>query len=425
MTIGSSTITAAPPSFVNRMEIRAAEALLGVSPEVPASDSSPQETTRAHGFTISPSPALSESSSSGFQNTSLVDDRPNDGSAIPLTDNDSECTAEETLQPPTTGRPRSNSASLDALAILAESEAARFQLNEPLAPFIMSTSPSTSSDDDSEAMPPPPPRRRRSASNPEGVEKWDSLGARSSNGSRRHFVLPESILEEELAEARTAMEAQQSRPHSIPEESEYIDPPEDIIEEEFEEEEEDISDLTPAERLQRARSKLLEDLCEENSSGDKGIVALPHSLGKYKTVSRQSGNTIVSGVLPGWIIVSLQSQLYNKNGRIGIYTPDERAAVIERFKSKRGRRVWNKKIRYGCRKNLADRRLRIKGRFVKREEQEELARKIKLKDKEERIINTESTTVRDENMPDVTDPEAGFSPTEEQPFRRVRRHTIT
>lgn len=39
--------------------------------------------------------------------------------------------------------------------------------------------------------------------------------------------------------------------------------------------------------------------------------------------------------------------MYNKNGRIGIYTRQEREAIIARFKRKRGRRVWKKKIRYG------------------------------------------------------------------------------
>ena len=32
---------------------------------------------------------------------------------------------------------------------------------------------------------------------------------------------------------------------------------------------------------------------------------------------------------------------------------------------------------------------------------------------------------RDTEMPDVTDPDAGFCPTDDQPYRRLRRHTIT
>ena len=99
-------------------------------------------------------------------------------------------------------------------------------------------------------------------------------------------------------------------------------------------------------------------------------------------------------------------QVYNKNGRIGIYTPSERAAIIARFQGKRSRRVWNKKIRYNCRKNLADRRLRVKGRFVKRS-------------------NLPVKPPVDEDMPDINDPEAGFVPTEDLPYRRLRRHTIT
>lgn len=39
------------------------------------------------------------------------------------------------------------------------------------------------------------------------------------------------------------------------------------------------------------------------------------------------------------------ADMYNKNGRIGIYTRQEREAIIARFKRKRGRRVWKKKIR--------------------------------------------------------------------------------
>lgn len=56
----------------------------------------------------------------------------------------------------------------------------------------------------------------------------------------------------------------------------------------------------------------------------------------------------------------------NKNGRIGIYTKEERLVLIARYRAKRNRRVWKKKIRYECRKDLADKRCRVKGRFVKR-----------------------------------------------------------
>jgi len=62
------------------------------------------------------------------------------------------------------------------------------------------------------------------------------------------------------------------------------------------------------------------------------------------------------------------ASMYNKNGRIGIYTKKERVDIIARFREKRRKRVWKKKIRYHCRKNLADKRVRIKGRFVRKTE---------------------------------------------------------
>ena len=127
-----------------------------------------------------------------------------------------------------TNKPSAKTA-LDALAILASS--AHHQLS--------SNNHNQNQKDDSEIMPPPPPRikgRLRSASNPEGMEKWDSYSYFRSNPSsnsydssqssssaltsslwsaysgwnddsshsysaRRHFVLPSCILEEELAEA--------------------------------------------------------------------------------------------------------------------------------------------------------------------------------------------------------------------------------
>ena len=55
---------------------------------------------------------------------------------------------------------------------------------------------------------------------------------------------------------------------------------------------------------------------------------------------------------------------------IGAYSPEQRRKRIERFIEKRSRRVWTKKVKYDVRKNFADSRLRVKGRFVKKEDEE-------------------------------------------------------
>jgi hypothetical protein len=54
--------------------------------------------------------------------------------------------------------------------------------------------------------------------------------------------------------------------------------------------------------------------------------------------------------------------------KIGTLTPEERRAKIEKYLEKRKRRTWNKRVNYDCRKKVADNRLRIKGRFVTRDQ---------------------------------------------------------
>ena len=69
----------------------------------------------------------------------------------------------------------------------------------------------------------------------------------------------------------------------------------------------------------------------------------------------------------------------NKNddgsNKIGIYSPESRRLRIQRFMEKRKRRIWTKRVKYDVRKNFADSRLRVKGRFVKKED-EELLREL-------------------------------------------------
>jgi len=54
---------------------------------------------------------------------------------------------------------------------------------------------------------------------------------------------------------------------------------------------------------------------------------------------------------------------------VGAYSPESRKIRIERFLVKRNHRVWVKKVKYDVRKNFADSRLRVKGRFVKKEDE--------------------------------------------------------
>jgi hypothetical protein len=296
---------------------------------------------------------------------------------------------------------------LDALAALASSRATLAEDTATITPH------QTSSDEEStnnNAMPPPPPRealpttqaytaqdesrllrelpalpssrttgRLRSASNPEGMEKWDSYSRRND---RQHFFLPSSILEEELASTRKVLGESgaggslsstvsgfqftnysyydqgkvQEFTMLTPDKGEVVsysatattagmtsrtkrqikqpmrfedaqvlgtaknDTTNNVSDKLLlpgsakrgsrkktkspelsgnnncsPEEEVDESNLEPEELLRRARSRLLEDLSEENADGEKGVLTLPHSLHKYKEVS--SGMIVLLAIL--------------------------------------------------------------------------------------------------------------------------------
>ena len=200
-------------------------------------------------------------------------------------------TVHENRDPRLLVRPRSGSIGLDELAALAA------DMNPgPTAVY------SSSSDEDSEAMPPPPPRhgRLRSSSNPEGMEKWDSLNKGPFN--RMHFVLPSAILEEELAEAIALAKAHEEscrsslplKKRGIAVEDDYGTSPNSVTSPLMSATKADDSmgngsfpeeaDVAPEELLRRARSRLLEDLSEGSLKGEKGVLTLPHSLSKYKEV---------------------------------------------------------------------------------------------------------------------------------------------
>ena len=74
-------------------------------------------------------------------------------------------------------------------------------------------------------------------------------------------------------------------------------------------------------------------------------------------------------------VTPINTQSESQKKFIGIYSPEARKKRVQRFFEKRKQRVWTKKVKYDVRKNFADSRLRVKGRFVKKED-EELLREL-------------------------------------------------
>ena len=57
-------------------------------------------------------------------------------------------------------------------------------------------------------------------------------------------------------------------------------------------------------------------------------------------------------------------------GNIGKYSPEARKERLREFMAKRSKRIWTKQTRYQVRTMVADSRLRVKGRFLNKEDEE-------------------------------------------------------
>ncbi|XP_021288629.1 zinc finger protein CONSTANS-LIKE 3 [Herrania umbratica] len=64
----------------------------------------------------------------------------------------------------------------------------------------------------------------------------------------------------------------------------------------------------------------------------------------------------------------MQPAMEDSNLKVGRYSVEERKDRILRYLKKRNQRNFNKTIKYACRKTLADRRVRVRGRFARNTE---------------------------------------------------------
>lgn len=108
-------------------------------------------------------------------------------------------------------------------------------------------------------------------------------------------------------------------------------------------------------------------MSEPNVHNTKRITFVNHYSAPATRLQQQSNGSLTNLSVATVPTLEEYTAICNKNGRIGIYTKEERLVLIARYRAKRNRRVWKKKVRYECRKDLADKRCRVKGRFVKRD----------------------------------------------------------
>nr|CCA20489.1 conserved hypothetical protein [Albugo laibachii Nc14] len=119
---------------------------------------------------------------------------------------------------------------------------------------------------------------------------------------------------------------------------------------------------------QQRRSRLGSMSSSEEESENGGI---NH---RHLKESIQMGNSSNRRRLRGSLNFGTLDDSVHINRHIGSYSPIARKKRIERFLEKRKRRVWAKKVDYDVRKKFANSRLRVKGRFVKKEDEELLCR---------------------------------------------------
>ncbi|XAR56899.1 hypothetical protein NMG60_11037536 [Bertholletia excelsa] len=70
----------------------------------------------------------------------------------------------------------------------------------------------------------------------------------------------------------------------------------------------------------------------------------------------------------GFQVTQVAAAMEEQGAKVGKYSVEERKDRILRYLKKRKQRNFNKTIKYACRKTLADKRVRVRGRFARNNE---------------------------------------------------------
>ena len=119
----------------------------------------------------------------------------------------------------------------------------------------------------------------------------------------------------------------------------------------------------PRERKSQAKMKGMMANMNNAGGGDEEEEnkEVPSGLGRPRSMSDPN----LSVRLDGYGLLHVDGP----EGWVGAYSPTSRHLRVNRFLEKRIQRTWTKKVKYNVRKNFADSRLRVKGRFVKKEDE--------------------------------------------------------
>lgn len=96
----------------------------------------------------------------------------------------------------------------------------------------------------------------------------------------------------------------------------------------------------------------------------------------FSTGDIQTSNGMQLNHGSGSPLTSETSSFEEAGFKIGRYSAEERKQRIHRYRKKRSERNFNKKIKYACRKTLADSRPRVRGRFARNEDAGDIPSKL-------------------------------------------------